>query len=536
MASPPTSTSRLTFELPSGERIDSPQEWTPCHVVISVDSLDGVELYRGDQRLAVLQTKIDGASKIFAAWPRSGTGNYTLTLRGHDFEETVRCSVRPEKISEEAFETLLDDLQERLPATIAIALQRAGALTGLDITAPQETGLAEELNRLNRACHGTATHRGLITVLRAVARRPHHVLKTVDTWTRRERARRIDPTRLYQAFSRRENLDEQKLPLTVPEQEVQHSVDVYENRVLGTFYEQVSQRLRALQLAASAATPSIADQAGALLHELTIARRDARFLDDVGELAEPPSRLTMVLLKRPEYRAGLEGFIEFRRSAIVSLDEPALEAPLRELPKLYETWGTLEVIATLANLAQPLGYRVTQERLFRRSANQIWIEILRDGKPALILENANGTLVKLTPQRTYSSSGRALHSVSFAKRPDVAIEITTPDGREGIWIFDPKYKLESETGPSGDENAETLPGTPKPQDINAMHAYRDAIRNEHDERVVELAAILYPGQSVAYGHGLAAIQALPNSARQLDDELASVLERALLTRETPFGA
>jgi hypothetical protein len=60
-----------------------------------------------------------------------------------------------------------------------------------------------------------------------------------------------------------------------------------------------------------------------------------------------PAHVTQVLLKRPLYRAVLEGYVEFQRTAVVRLEEPLLAAPLENLPRLYQVWGTLEVLAVL---------------------------------------------------------------------------------------------------------------------------------------------------------------------------------------------
>jgi hypothetical protein len=533
MASPPTS--RLRFVTHAGEALDAPPEWTPCRLEIDAAptalELEAIRIYRGDEPLEVALAVVDGTTRLIAEWPRAGAGGYRLRLELPEGAETLDCTVRPQKLSMAAFERLLEDLQRRLPATIAIALQKAGALAGLTIIQPQETTLPEELNRLTRACRGTESRRGLADTLRAIARQPHRILQAMDVWTRREQARRIDPTRLYQAFARRENLTENLIPLHVPEKRVEHTVDVYENRLLRAFYDQVNMRLRALvQDAARVGDVALAEQATALLDELGQARREARFLDEVGELTEPPARLTMVLLKRSEYRSALEGFLEFRRSAVVQLDEPFLVAPLTNLPKLYERWGTLEVIAAFLALAEPLGYKVKRERLVARSAGRVWVEVLRDGRPAVELVHANGQTAKLIPQRTYSATGSGMHSISFAKRPDVAIEITRPDGACNVWIFDPKYKLDSETAPtSGSDEADLPAGTPKPQDINAMHAYRDAIRDGSDEHIVRVAAILYPGPSRFYGHDVAALQAQPLDPQLLAIPLAKVLGAALAT-------
>jgi hypothetical protein len=488
-----------------------------------------LELTRNDEPLPISLSLAGGPPRIIAEWPRAGAGRYLVTVRHPDWSESMECEVAPEKLSSAAYQQLLLDLQQRLPATIAIALQKAGALTGLNLVAPQDTTLAEELNRLSRACEGTAERAGLTALLRAIARQPHRVLYAQDAWTRRERARRIDPMRLYQAYAKQSNLNEAHIPLHVPEKRVEHTVDVYENRVLKTYFDQVNLRLRSLLHAATRlSTQEVATRAAELLEGLSRARHEASFLDEVAELSEPPTRLTMVLLRRSEYRAALEGYLEFRRSALVQLDEPLLAAPLTNLPKLYESWGTLEVIAAFANLAVALGYTESSQHIIHRRADRVWIEILRDGKPAVVLQHPSGQTAKLIPQATYSARAPSLHSVSFAKRPDVSIEVEDADGNIGIWIFDPKYKLDSELQPVAGGVADEVPsGSPKPQDIDAMHAYRDAIRDGANRHVVRFAAILYPGATTFFGQELGALQAQPLTSSDLGAALTDVLSHAL---------
>ena len=294
--------------------------------------------------------------------------------------------------------------------------------------------------------------------------------------------------------------------------------------------DQVNTRLRRLWLEASSPTGNlaVAQTAGTLVDRLTRARQDCRFLDDVSDLTEPPTRLTMVLLKRSEYRAALEGFLEFRRSAFVRLDEPLLAAPLTNLPKLYEAWGTLEVIATFVSLAASLGYAVKTQNLVQRRAGQVWVEVLKDGRTAVEFVHPSGQTAKLIPQRSYPSGGTGLHSLSFAKRPDVAIEITDPSGQAAIWILDPKYKLDSETQAADNDEQPALPkGSPKTRDIDAMHAYRDAIRDSSGQRVVCCAAILYPGLTRFFGSDIAALEAQPLNPAALQRPLTQLLSNAL---------
>ena len=74
----------------------------------------------------------------------------------------------------------------------------------------------------------------------------------------------------------------------------------------------------------------------------------------------------------------------------------------------------------------------------------------------------------------------------------LSIEVAGPGDEVAVWIFDPKYKLVSATVPAataGDDqtDASQPPGLPKRLDLDAMHAYRDAIRVPDGEPVVRYA-------------------------------------------------
>lgn len=78
-----------------------------------------------------------------------------------------------------------------------------------------------------------------------------------------------------------------------------------------------------------------------------------------------------------------------------------------------------------------------------------------------------------------------------------------------------------------DDSLEGEPGQPKKVDIDKMHAYRDAIRDGGLRRVVSHAAILYPGATVQYDGGVAALSALPDDPKPLIDAVKDILRTAL---------
>src|SRR5690606_30882452 len=158
---------------------------------------------------------------------------------------------------------------------------------------------------------------------------------------------------------------------------------------------------------------------GSLLSSLVSARRQASFLDRVGLPRTSPSRATMVLMKRVEYRAAYEGFLEFRRRRSVYLEHPELDQPLRNLPYLYQLWCTLIVIEGTVRDLDREGWKVTRQRLVTPGASGMYMRVRRDGKAALVMRDPLGRVLRLIPEKSYGKSGSPLRSVSFAQRPDI---------------------------------------------------------------------------------------------------------------------
>lgn len=508
-----------------GAQISGPREWEPAWVEVDVPVAEwtAAELTRNGVELPLGLRRIGGWPRVVAEWPRSGPGNYRLRLvtGGDAFERSV--AVAPAKISGDAFARLLEDLEYRLPVSVALGIQRTGGLAGVALPPPDRTTVEAEYFRLRRAILGAEDRPGLRDLLPALQRDPHRILAATEHWVRRHRARRPHPTRLALAFASGSNLDDEGRLLRVLDTRVEHTCDVYENRLVRTFHRQVESRLRRLVPILAARRAELGAEAASLAEALRRARRTATFLDDVAELSHAPDRVTMVLLRRPEYRAALEAYLEFQRSVAVRLDDDALDAPLENLPYLYQLWGTLVVIHALVDVGARLGYRLAHESIVGRDAGGVYVRVLRDGRTALALQHPeHETTVRLIPERTYGATG-ALQSITFPQRPDIAIEVQRPGERPEVLLFDPKYKLDGEREGDAAEAAVSA-GGPLKVDIDKMHAYRDAIRDSDGRRVVRYAAILYPGPGRRYSAGIEALSADPMAMEGLERRVAEVVE------------
>ncbi|MGH2497980.1 MAG: hypothetical protein ACRDIV_25035 [Ktedonobacteraceae bacterium] len=202
MESPPTFS--MVFLDLAGKPISGPTEWTRALIEMRISQYDwetkSIRLLRQDSEELLLsqrRMRVGEPLRIVADWPLSGTGHYRLRLYDGDREiDEIPITITPRKISKAAYAQMLEDLEIRLPATIALGLQRNGALVGLKILPPGESTLAMELARLYRAINGSSKRIGLAQVLNDLAADPHQVLHSTKLWVPRERARRPHPSDL----------------------------------------------------------------------------------------------------------------------------------------------------------------------------------------------------------------------------------------------------------------------------------------------------------------------------------------------------
>ena len=334
--------------------------------------------------------------------------------------------------------------------------------------------------------------------------------------------RRPSPTGLVRALVRSHNVDDTGELIQVVDRRTEHTVDVYENRLIKLYAQQVRTRLHTVMIEARRRQDGdLLRQSEALCERLDRAQRLASFLDEVSLPPFLTLHLSMVLMRRDPYPAALQGFLEFSRGIAVQLDDEMLDAPLENLPSLYQTWGTLTVLDALVHAALKAGFELKTQRLFDRRKGELFIRLLPDGKPlAELIRREDGARLSFIPELTIDDKGRYA-SESFPQRPDIVIEISNGEGSR-LLIFDPKYKLDSEL--SADSEGV---GRPKKEDIDKMHAYRDAIRDASKKRVIALASILYPGPTHVFGKGIAAINALPGEGGKMRANVSQIFLMAL---------
>ena len=271
---------------------------------------------------------------------------------------------------------------------------------------------------------------------------------------------------------------------TVDETVVVLSHDTPENRAVKSFWDVLVRDCRAIALIAEAE-----EEAEAFARAASCARRvhgllGAAWWEEVtasrGGWTQSP---TFREIARADYAQIARARTDYRKGFGFDWNQPLLTLPPRDTWRLYEVWCLLTVLQAL----QEAGWEVVPPSCtFAVRAGRLTLTLAVGEKSRMDLRSALGQTVSLTYNQTFAE-GR--ESLTHSLQPD----ITLARG-ERVWILDAKFKPYSEPGEEG-------------EDINQMHAYRDAIVSSAGAQVTA-AWCLYAGLThtpnrpfITYGRG-----------------------------------
>lgn len=165
---------------------------------------------------------------------------------------------------------------------------------------------------------------------------------------------------------------------------------------------------------------------------------------------------------------------------------------MKSVAELYEVWCLLEVRRMLLEL----GFDETKSERAKLNGKRLEKSLIDGMGAAFHFSREDGVKIKLVHEPTFSSTANPafgkIYSWTTEQRPDIYLEATLADGGKVQWIFDAKYRIDT------DNDAADIP----PNDaINQMHRYRDALIHVHKaddnqpekSRPILGAFVLYPG-------------------------------------------
>ena len=279
-----------------------------------------------------------------------------------------------------------------------------------------------------------------------------------------ERARRV-PTPALQSAARR------GLPLRSVEEAVSMSTrDTPEGRAVRSFLHLLHDDAEAI--GRMAAQEGEADAARAAEQCAFVLRGLLQFSvwQDVREDGAALSQMPGQMGTSPAARQIAQFMHGYGAAFCLDWNAPAFSLPPRAAWQIYETWTAftaMQVLLALNYTPQPEGQTVLAVRRDRLCPT------LETGQASLLrFCGPGGRRVTLTFQPTFAAGER---SRGRTLRPDLTLE-----NKGQLFILDAKWKEYALPGDEGD-------------DMNQMHAYRDAIVGTRGEGIVRRAWCLFPG-------------------------------------------
>ena len=252
------------------------------------------------------------------------------------------------------------------------------------------------------------------------------------------------------------------------------------------------------------------------------------------------TRESLVLQQKPGYSKVYKAWQQLKWFLDLLGNDYTLS--VRNVAELYEVWCFLQV----RNILIELGFSEIANKkalLIDRGLDVA----MKDGMAgAFHFCRYDGVVIRLAHEPIFREGTKPVRTWMTTQRPDIVLEAEFPDGSEIFWIFDAKYRIDTDLM----VNSDLVPDDA----INQMHRYRDALihqrKNEphypDNSRPVFGAYVLYPGffdqacqqnpyQEAIEEIGIGAFSLLPSSVGAGSIWLRNFLESKLGVAQSQYS-
>jgi len=224
------------------------------------------------------------------------------------------------------------------------------------------------------------------------------------------------------------------------------------------------------------------------------------FIKEVGDYVGL-QRESLVLQQKTGYSAVYKTWQELKYYLDVFARHSTIS--MKSVAETYEVWCFLTVRQMLITR---LGFEEVHSVKTKLKLNDYFELQLEDGLSgagAFSFKRADGLKARLAHEPIFRKNGTVIRSFGVTQKPDILLEVTFPQGKKCIWLFDAKYRIKTMNNRyDDDKDSDDIKHKDfVPDDaINQMHRYRDALIhinkldvNHTKSRPVFGAFALYPG-------------------------------------------
>lgn len=342
--------------------------------------------------------------------------------------------------------------------------------------------------------------------LKIISQAPHSRLQSHTTYTKAARLKGRIPYKLGESvkkdlangqFNQRYGVEKKHL-----------SVDTPENRFIKMVVTRSKKQLAAFEqkLQLDNQMPDQQRLSNTFLNEIHAWQQPLNkllaqsFLKEVGTY-NGHNRESLVLQQKTGYSAVYHVWQDLKFYLDLLANQSSIS--MKSISEIYEVWCFLTIKNILQN---ELGFTLKSKNSNRLTLNNLLEYQMQDGSSGAFVFTHRDMTVKLMHEPQYKNTSKPIRSYTVPQEPDIVLEVTLPNAKPFIWIFDAKYRIKSNQDRFGQDQQETddlgehkpLPPDLVPDDaINQMHRYRDALVQVNNDgiksRPVLGAFALYPG-------------------------------------------
>jgi len=207
---------------------------------------------------------------------------------------------------------------------------------------------------------------------------------------------------------------------------------------------------------------------------------------EVGEFSGL-ARESLVLQQKAGYSKVYRAWQQLRWYLDVLGDDANLS--VRNIAELYEVWCFLQ----LRNILLALGFSERSEKKRRLRDDGLSVDMDDGLRGSFDFERQDGIKLKLVHEPRFHKGTGPIRTWRTTQKPDIVLTAVFADGREHMWVFDAKYRIDADAA----DESDLVPDDA----INQMHRYRDALIHldtnaalqPAKSRPVAGAYVLYPG-------------------------------------------
>ncbi|MEZ9709132.1 DUF2357 domain-containing protein [Vibrio breoganii] len=220
------------------------------------------------------------------------------------------------------------------------------------------------------------------------------------------------------------------------------------------------------------------------------------FLKEVGHFTGQHHE-SLVLQQKTGYSAVYKAWQELKYYLDVFAKHSTVS--MKSVAETYEVWCFLEVRRILLEV---IGFHEKAQQKTKLKLNDYFELQLEDGLSgagAFVFERADGLCARLAHEPVFRREGAYIRSFGVTQKPDILLEVTFPNGKKCIWLFDAKYRIKTHNSRYDKDDIDSKDYVPDDA-INQMHRYRDALIRVDEQKELESksrpvfgAFALYPG-------------------------------------------